>query len=85
MDRRRVERWFDQNLGRSPFKEIQRIRIAHVKKLLAETDEPMERVASRSGFPTANLLSRAFRREAGMTLRQYRKQFRQPAWTADSS
>jgi LacI family transcriptional regulator len=74
-DRRRVERWFNKNLGRSPFKEIQRIRVTHVKKLLAETDESMIEIARRTGFATAKLLSRAFHREAGMTLLQYRKQF----------
>ena len=83
--RRRVEQWFGQNLGRSPFKEIQRIRIAHVKKLLAETDEPMEGIARRCGFPTAKLLSRAFHREAGMTLLQYRNQFTQSVRALDSA
>jgi LacI family transcriptional regulator len=83
--RRRVEQWFDQNLGRSPFKEIQRIRIAHVKKLLADTDEPMEGIARRCGFPTAKLLSRAFHREAGMTLLQYRNQFTRSVPELDSA
>jgi transcriptional regulator GlxA family with amidase domain len=56
-----------------------------VKKLLAETDEPMDGIARRCGFPTAKLLSRAFHREAGMTLLQYRNQFTRPAQALDSA
>jgi LacI family transcriptional regulator len=76
MDRRRLERWFRQNLGRSPLEEIQRLRVGHVKRLLAETEEGMEEIATRCGFVNAKLLSRSFRREAGTTLLQYRRQFR---------
>jgi LacI family transcriptional regulator len=76
MDRRRLERWFRQNLGRSPLAEIQRLRIGHVKRLLAETQEGMEEIAARCGYVNAKLLSRSFRREAGTTLLQYRRQFR---------
>jgi LacI family transcriptional regulator len=80
MDRRRLERWFRQNLGRSPLEEIQRLRIAHVKKILAETEEGMEEIAQRCGFVSAKLLSRSFRREAGTTLLQYRRQFQRGRW-----
>jgi LacI family transcriptional regulator len=76
MDRRRLERWFRQNLDRSPLQEIHRLRMARVKQLLAETEEGMEEIARRSGFLSAKLLSRAFRRETGVTLLQYRRNFR---------
>jgi len=76
MDRRRLERWFRQNLGRSPHEEIQRLRIAHVKKVLAETGEGFDEIARRCGFLNAKLLSHTFSRETGMTLLKYRRQFR---------
>jgi LacI family transcriptional regulator len=75
VDRRRMERWFRDNLGRSPLQELHRIRIAMVKKLLAETDEPMQSVARRCGFGSAKLMSRMFSRETGTLLSQYRRQF----------
>jgi LacI family transcriptional regulator len=76
MDRRRLERWFRQNLKRSPLEEMHRLRIAHIKKLLAETEESMEEISRRSGFISSKLLSRAFRRETGSTPLQYRRKFR---------
>lgn len=76
MDRRRLERWFRQNLNRSPLEEIQRLRIGHVKRLLAETEEGMEEIASRCGFANPKLLARSFRRETGATMLKYRRQFR---------
>jgi LacI family transcriptional regulator len=79
VDRRRMERWFRQNLGRSPLEEIQRLRAAHVQKLLAETDEGMEEIARRSGYVSAKLLGRAFQRHTGITPQQYRRQFRKAA------
>lgn len=76
MDRRRLERWFRRQLGRSPYEEIQRLRVAHVKRLLAETGEGLEEIASRCGFLSAKFLSETFKRETGMTLLNYRRQFR---------
>jgi len=76
MDRRRLERWFRQNLGRSPYEEIQRLRIASVKRLLAETAEGIEEIARRCGFLNAKVLSHTFKRETGITLLKYRRQFR---------
>jgi LacI family transcriptional regulator len=79
MDRRRLERWFRQNLDRSPLEEVQRLRMAHIKRLLAETEEGMDAIARRTGFFNVKLLSRAFRRETGTTLLKYRRTFRRAA------
>ena len=76
VDRRRLERWFRREPGRSPLEELQRLRVAAVKRLLAETDERMEHVARRCGFRSAKLLSRMFHRETGTKLVDYRRQFR---------
>jgi len=79
MDRRRLERWCRQKLGRSPLDEIQRLRIANVKRLLAETDERLEEIARITGFVSATVLCRAFQRETGGTVAKYRRQFRRSA------
>ena len=76
IDRRRLERWCRQKLGRSPLDEIQRLRVTNVKRLLAETDERIEEVARRTGFGSATVLCRAFQRETGTTVARYRRQFR---------
>ena len=78
IDRRRLERWCRRHLGRSPLAEIQRVRMAHVKRLLADTDDPLPSVARTAGFATVPALSRAFRRETGGTVAGYRRQFRLP-------
>lgn len=75
IDRRRLERWCRQQLGRSPLDEIQRLRVDHVKRLLVETDERLEEVARRAGFGSATVLCRAFQRETGTTVARYRRQF----------
>ena len=76
IDRRRLERWCRHHLGRSPLAEIQRVRVAHVKRLLADTDDPLPAVARAAGYATVPTLCRAFRRETGGTVARYRRQFR---------
>jgi LacI family transcriptional regulator len=76
IDRRKLERWFRRNLGRSPFEEIQRLRIAQVKRLLSQTEESTEEIVRRCGFSSVKTLSRTFCREVGITLSAYRKQFK---------
>jgi len=76
IDRRRLERWCRQKLGRSPLDEIQRLRMTNVKRLLAETDERVEEIARMAGFVSATVLCRAFHRETGNTVAKYRRQFR---------
>jgi LacI family transcriptional regulator len=79
MDRRRLERWCSQKLGRSPLDEIQRLRIANIKRLLAETDERLDEIARMTGFVSATVLCRAFQRETGGSVAKYRRQFRRSA------
>jgi LacI family transcriptional regulator len=76
IDRRKLERWFRRNLGRSPFEEIQRLRIAQVKRLLSQTEESTEEIVRRCGFSSVKTLSRTFCCEVGVTLSTYRKQFK---------
>jgi LacI family transcriptional regulator len=76
IDRRRLERWCRQKLGRSPLDEIQRLRMDNVKRILAQTDERIEEVARRAGFGSATVLCRAFQRETGTTVSTYRRQFK---------
>lgn len=76
MARRSLERSFQQAFGRSPVDEIRRIRIDKVRKLLAETDMPMQEIAEACGYATYNYLTHVFKQTTGKTPRDYRKQFR---------
>lgn len=76
MARRSLERRFKQAFGRSPTDEIRRIRIDRARKLLTETDLPMQEIAESCGYATYNYLTHVFKQTTGMTPRDYRKQFK---------
>jgi LacI family transcriptional regulator len=72
MSRTLLERRFRRMLGQSPGAHILKVRIEHVKTLLATTGLPIGAIAERGGFEHAEYLSVAFRRETGMTPTKYR-------------
>jgi LacI family transcriptional regulator len=72
MSRTVFERKFQQLLGQTPHAYMQRLRLAHVKTLLATTDLPIGTIAERCGFEHTEYLSVAFRRETGFSPRDYR-------------
>lgn len=74
--RRTLEKLFAQNLGRTPLDEIQQVKIAEAKRLLAESDMTLEAVARRSGFTSAPWLVASFRKLCGTTPAAYRRQYR---------
>lgn len=71
-----LEPRFKQALGRSVHEEIQRVRLARVRELLAATDLPIKQIARLSGFRYPEYLMRVFRQTTGQTLRQYRQSLR---------
>lgn len=76
LSRRTLELRFQHILGRSILTEIHRCHFDRVKILLLETDMTGERIAAECGFGSESYLGKMFRREFGMTLRQYRTQSR---------
>ena len=54
-------------------------RIAHAKRLMAQTDEPMYLIAEQSGFKDYRTLTTALKRVEGMTPRRYRQTLGQPS------
>ncbi len=72
LSRRMLEMRFRDVLGRSPSAEIHRVRFERVKHLLIETDLPIPRVASATGFAESSSLSRAFRKAFGESPSSYR-------------
>ena len=76
--RRGLEIRFRGILGRSIRDEIQRVRLACAKQLLLDTNLPTQRIAALVGFSSLQYLSNVFRREAGMTLAQFRRRMQVP-------
>lgn len=72
--RRTLERRFREHLGRTPKGEILRVRLDRAKMLLQCGDASIESVARRSGFASFRNFARIFRREVGMTPRQFRRE-----------
>ena len=68
----RLGRHFTAELGRPPGAEILRQRLSKARTLLRETELTLEEIASQCGFCNASYLSNLFRREMGMTPRQWR-------------
>ena len=76
VSRRSLQRRFPQVVGRTLQEEIRYVRIAKARDLLAQTDLPLNQVASACGFRYPEHLSRIFRQETGVTPSDYRRRFR---------
>ncbi len=73
MSRRALEIGFRRYLGRTPREEIRRIRVEKAIALLCDTELPIAKIATISGFDRPELLTRAFRRELRSTPSAFRK------------
>jgi LacI family transcriptional regulator len=70
---RSLQKRFSEALGRGVSEEIRRLRLEMAKRMLAEPDRQIGRVARLAGFGSADLMNQVFRREIGMTPSAYRK------------
>lgn len=75
VSRRVLERRFREVLKRSVHDEIARARAEHASRMLVETNLSVSQIARRLGYPSDKHIARQFRKEKGMTPRQYRKMF----------
>ena len=69
-------RIFRQLLGNSPIDCLLDYRLLQAEKRLADSDDPIARVALESGFNDPNYFSRLFTRRKGMSPRQWRQSCR---------
>jgi LacI family transcriptional regulator len=72
MSRCGIYRAFEKHVGRSIGDELARKRVEHAKRLLAESNEKLHRVACAAGFSGGEHLSRAFLRLVGQSPSAYR-------------
>ncbi|WP_231690796.1 AraC family transcriptional regulator [Aureliella helgolandensis] len=76
ISRRRLEQRFRAELNRSPAEEIRRVRMAHVGRLLLDSDKPVATIAAEAGFATSASLSQAFCQHFGVAPGEYRRRNR---------
>lgn len=70
-----LERRFKQHMQMGIGEFIRKERFLQTRKLLIETDWPVERIADAVGFKEVTRLYEVFKQETGMTPRQFRMQF----------
>ena len=73
LSRRTLERRFKQAIHRSIYGEIRRVRIELISKMLIETDLPISHISSFFNFTDVEHISRYFKIEKGIGLREFRK------------
>jgi LacI family transcriptional regulator len=78
MSRTILERKFRKYLSHSPQAEIRAVQLRRVKQLLAETNLPLERIATLAGYKYPEYMSIAFKRAIGQTPGDYRRQAQAP-------
>lgn len=75
MSPRHLSRSFTRELGTTPARYVERVRVEAARRLLEQTTDPVEHVATRCGFGTPETLRRAFLRVLGTTPTGYRRRF----------
>lgn len=76
MSRRNMERQFQKLIGHSPHAEIERVHLEQAKRLLAETDWPLPRIAAESGYNSHEHFTHTFRNKIGVAPGAYRRRYR---------
>jgi LacI family transcriptional regulator len=74
--RRRLETRFQKILNRSIQQEIRRVRVELIEQMLFSTDLSISEITSQFNFADVEHISRYFKKEKAMSLREYRKLFR---------
>ncbi|MCR9229075.1 MAG: XylR family transcriptional regulator [Flavobacteriaceae bacterium] len=73
MTRRVFEKKFVKIVGRTPYKEMQRVRVNRLKELLTETELGLLDIAEKTGFEHVSYMSYLFKRETGISPIAYRE------------
>ena len=76
LSRRVLEARFRKALNRTPHQEILRVRTNAVRELLLETDMSLSEISEALGIEHPEYLSVFFKKETGLTPREYRDQVR---------
>lgn len=85
LSERTLNRYFVQHLGESVGKYLNRVRIGHACRMLADTAWPIATIAARSGFPNVANFNRQFRALRQTTPAAYRKAFEANGTSVEAS
>ena len=73
---RHLTRVFARELGTTPGRYVEEVRLEAARALLESSDAPLEVIARRCGLGSAETLRRTFARDVGVTPHAYRQRFR---------
>jgi LacI family transcriptional regulator len=73
VSRRTLEQRFRKTIHRSIYDEIRKVRVEWISKLLLETNLPISKITSLFNFTDVEHISRYFKKEKGIGLREFRK------------
>jgi transcriptional regulator GlxA family with amidase domain len=76
---RHFARRFRAEVGLTPARYVERLRLEAARRRLEEGEEPVASVAARCGFGTAETMRRAFLRALGVAPAEYRRRFQAAA------
>ncbi|MDN4471638.1 GlxA family transcriptional regulator [Demequina zhanjiangensis] len=75
MSERSLHRLFTAELGTTPARHVERVRVDAARRMLEMTDDPLSRIAQLVGFGNPETLQRAFKRLVGVPAGEYRGRF----------
>jgi len=75
MSPRNFARMFSQEVGETPGKYVQRVRVEAARRDLEDSGHDMERIASRCGFGSSEVMRRNFCKLLGVSPSDYRNRF----------
>ena len=75
LSRRVLEKRFQRQLRRSVLREIRRVRVAQICRMLLDTNESISEIGLARGYAGTEHLARYFRSEMSMTPLAYRRKF----------
>ncbi len=82
---RHMSRLFDEEVGTTPARYVEQVRLEAAQVLLETGDDSLPVVARRTGFGSAESLRRAFVRHLGMTPGAFRTSFRTTGTGTDTN
>ncbi|WP_128378651.1 GlxA family transcriptional regulator [Streptomyces cavernae] len=82
MSTRTLNRRFREQTGTTPLQWLHRARVRRAQLLLETTDDPVERIAVRTGFGSPTAFRDRFKRVVGTSPQAYRRAFQRPAQPA---
>jgi transcriptional regulator GlxA family with amidase domain len=82
---RHFARSFRSEVGVTPARYVERVRLEAARRQLEDTSNPVGSVATSCGFGTPETMRRAFLRALGVGPAEYRRRFQGPAPARDSS